>query len=58
MLDHLRPEDVLVVTKLDRQARSVVHLRTIVEEVQKAGAALRVLSGVGAGIETPRAGCS
>ncbi len=53
VLDHLHPEDVLVVTKLDRLARSVVHLLAIVEEVQKAGATLRVLSGFGASIETP-----
>ncbi len=53
VLDHLHPGDVLTVTKLDRLARSVAHLLAIVEEVEKAGASLRVLSGFGAGIETP-----
>lgn len=43
-LDSLRKGDVLIVTKLDRLARNVVHLGQIVERVQKAGAALRIVN--------------
>jgi DNA invertase Pin-like site-specific DNA recombinase len=43
-LDALRKGDVLIVTKLDRLARNVVHLGQIVERVQKAGASLRITS--------------
>jgi DNA invertase Pin-like site-specific DNA recombinase len=43
-LDSLRKGDVLIVTKLDRLARNVVHLGQIVERVQKAGASLRIIS--------------
>jgi DNA invertase Pin-like site-specific DNA recombinase len=43
-LDSLRKGDVLIVTKLDRLARNVVHLGQIVERVQKAGASLRIVS--------------
>jgi DNA invertase Pin-like site-specific DNA recombinase len=43
-LDALREGDVLIVTKLDRLARNVVHLGQIVERVQKAGASLRILA--------------
>jgi len=41
-LDHLRSGDTLVVTKLDRLARSVIHLGQIVETVQAKGAHLRI----------------
>jgi DNA invertase Pin-like site-specific DNA recombinase len=43
-LDSLRKGDVLIVTKLDRLARNVVHLGQIVERIQKAGASLRIVS--------------
>jgi DNA invertase Pin-like site-specific DNA recombinase len=43
-LDALRKGDVLIVTKLDRLARNVVHLGQIVDRVQKAGASLRIIS--------------
>jgi DNA invertase Pin-like site-specific DNA recombinase len=43
-LDTLRKGDVLIVTKLDRLARNVVHLGQIVERVQKVGASLRIVS--------------
>ena len=43
-LDTLRKGDVLIVTKLDRLARNVVHLGQIVEHIQKAGAALRIVN--------------
>jgi DNA invertase Pin-like site-specific DNA recombinase len=43
-LDALREGDTLMVTKLDRLARNVVHLGQIVERVQKAGAALRIVN--------------
>lgn len=40
---HLRTGDVLVVTKLDRMARSVKHLCQIMEALRTIGADLRVL---------------
>jgi DNA invertase Pin-like site-specific DNA recombinase len=43
-LHSLRNGDQLVVTKLDRLARSVVHLGQIVERIAEAGASLRILS--------------
>ncbi|MEA1675250.1 recombinase family protein [Nitrospirillum sp. BR 11163] len=51
-LDYVRDGDVLVVTKLDRLARSVAHLMEIVATLTKKGAALRVLS---MGIDTSTA---
>ena len=44
-LDHLRPGDALVVTKLDRLARSVEHLLTIVRQIEASEASLRILAG-------------
>jgi DNA invertase Pin-like site-specific DNA recombinase len=43
-LDFIREGDTLVVTKLDRLARSVAHLVEITETVQKKGAHLQVLA--------------
>ncbi len=43
-MDSLRKGDVLIVTKLDRLARNVVHLGQIVERIQAAGASLRILA--------------
>nr|WP_288256873.1 recombinase family protein [uncultured Pseudomonas sp.] len=43
MLANIRPEDTLVVTKLDRLARSVRHLGEIVEHLDKVGAGLHIL---------------
>ena len=42
-LDYLRDGDVLVVTKLDRLARSTADLSRLVEQLHDKGAALRVL---------------
>lgn len=44
--------DVLVVTKLDRLARSVVHLGQILDTLEKRGAALRILN-LGLDTSTP-----
>lgn len=41
-LEHLREGDTLVVTKLDRLARSVVHLGKILETLEQRGAHLRI----------------
>lgn len=43
-LDYLRDGDALVVTKLDRLARSVAHLLQIVERIEAKRANLRVLA--------------
>ena len=43
-LDFARKGDVLVVTKLDRLARSVAHLSEITARLEKKGVALRVLA--------------
>jgi len=42
-LEHIRRGDTLVVTKLDRLARSVRHLFEITETLAEKGAALRIL---------------
>jgi DNA invertase Pin-like site-specific DNA recombinase len=44
LLDHLRPGDVVTVTRLDRLARSTRDLLEIVERIQMAGAGLRSLT--------------
>jgi DNA invertase Pin-like site-specific DNA recombinase len=43
-LDELRKGDVLVVTKLDRLARSMKNLMNIVEAITSKGASLRILA--------------
>lgn len=43
-LDYIREGDSLVVTKLDRLARSVAHLLTIMDTIRAKGAALRILN--------------
>ncbi len=43
-LSHLRRGDVLVVTKLDRLARSMPHLMEIVRDIQAKGASLKILA--------------
>jgi DNA invertase Pin-like site-specific DNA recombinase len=42
-LDYIREGDTLVVTKLDRLARSMAHLVELLAEVEKKGASLRIL---------------
>lgn len=44
LLDHLRPGDVVTVTRLDRLARSTRDLLDIAEQIQEAGAGLRSLA--------------
>lgn len=51
-LGTLRADDKLVVTKLDRLARSVQHLGQIIERVNSAGAALVILDMGGAAVDT------
>jgi DNA invertase Pin-like site-specific DNA recombinase len=51
-LDYLRDGDTLVVTKLDRLARSITNLLTIVDRITRKGAALRILS-MGVDTSTP-----
>ena len=43
-LDYIRDGDTLVVTKLDRLARSVPHLMAILQQLKEKGAELRILS--------------
>ena len=52
-LDFCREGDTLVVTKLDRLARSVTHLGRLLEHLTEKGVALRILSmGVDTGTPT------
>ena len=51
-LDYLREGDCLVVTRLDRLARSVAHLLTLVERIEDKGAGLRILN-MGVDTSTP-----
>lgn len=44
LLEQLRAGDVVVVTKLDRLARSMTDLLTIVAKIEAAGASLRILA--------------
>ncbi len=44
LLEHLRSGDVVVVTKLDRLARSIADLVGIVDKIKAAGATLRILA--------------
>lgn len=53
MLADIRPGDVLVVTKLDRLARSVHHLGEILKHLDNVGAGLNIL---GMGIDSTTAG--
>jgi DNA invertase Pin-like site-specific DNA recombinase len=51
-LDFVREGDTLVVTKLDRLARSVVHMGTIIAALDAKGVALRIVS-MGVDTATP-----
>lgn len=52
-LQYIRAGDTLVVTKLDRLARSVAHLLEVLDMVEAKGAALRILSmGIDTGTAT------
>ncbi|MCH9782269.1 MAG: recombinase family protein [Gammaproteobacteria bacterium] len=53
LLDHLRPGDVVTVTRLDRLARSTRDLLDITERLRTAGAGLRSLSEPWADTTTP-----
>lgn len=53
LLDHLRPGDVVTVTRLDRLARSTRDLLDIAERIQRAGAGLRSLAEPWADTTTP-----
>lgn len=51
-LDYLREGDVFVVTKLDRVARSVLHMGEIVKQIKEKKAGLRIIAQ---GIDTTNA---
>lgn len=51
-LEFVRDGDTLVVTKLDRLARSVAHLLSLVDTLNRKGVALRIL-GMGIDTATP-----
>jgi len=44
MLDHLRPGDTVLVSRLDRLARSTIDLLNIAERLKEAGAGLKSLT--------------
>ncbi|MBQ4808094.1 recombinase family protein [Phaeobacter sp. HS012] len=52
VLKFVRRRDTLVVTKLDRLARSTQHLLKIVDELEAKGVALRILDFGGAEVDT------
>jgi len=52
VLKFVRRKDTLVVTKLDRLARSTQHLLKIVDELEAKGVALRILDFGGAEVDT------
>ena len=52
-LQFIRKGDVLIVTKLDRLARSIKHLLEITERLEAKGATLRILDGQGIDTSTP-----
>ena len=43
-LDELRQGDTLIVTKLDRLARSMRDLMAVVDTIEKGGASLRIIA--------------
>ncbi|WP_096700943.1 recombinase family protein [Magnetospirillum sp. 15-1] len=51
-LEFIREGDTLVVTKLDRLARSISHMLLVVDTINRKGAALRIL-GMGIDTSTP-----
>lgn len=51
----LRPDDTLVVWKLDRLGRDLRHLVNIVHDLTERGIGLKVLTGQGAAIDTTTA---
>ncbi|AYM66126.1 recombinase family protein [Agrobacterium fabrum] len=53
MLDHIRPGDIVIVTRLDRLARSTIDLLHIGERIAAAGAGLRSLAEPWADTTTP-----
>lgn len=53
MLDHLRPGDVIMVTRLDRLARSTSNLLDIAERIKAAGADFRSLAEPWADTSSP-----
>ncbi len=54
-LKALRKGDTLVAWKLDRLGRSLTHLVNLIDELQKRGIALKILTGHGATIDTTTA---
>jgi DNA invertase Pin-like site-specific DNA recombinase len=55
VLDYLRPGDTLVVWKLDRFARSLIDLVTMVDALRERGIGFKVLTGALANIDTATA---
>ena len=51
-LDYCREGDTLVVTKLDRLARSARHLSELVDQLEAKGVALRILDFSGSAVDT------
>ncbi len=51
----LRAGDTLIVWKLDRLGRSLTHLVNLIDDLQKHGIGLKVLTGQGANIDTTTA---
>jgi Resolvase, N terminal domain len=56
-LDYCREGDTLVVTKLDRLARSARHLSELVDKLEANGVALRILDFSGNAVDTRASHC-
>lgn len=55
VLTLIRRDDVVIVTKLDRFARSVLDLWSLIQRIEAKGASLRILSFNGASLDTATA---
>ena len=49
LLGHLRPDDVVLLVKLDRLGRSLSDLSSLLREIEETGATLRTLDGLDTG---------
>jgi hypothetical protein len=58
LLQEIRPDDTLVVVRLDRLPRSMTHLLAVIEQLEGQGAHFRSPSPIGARLSVPRITCA